>query len=200
MMTIEERDDILREFREGKAFYTELKSQMPKYIQEALNRIEEFYDDQLDNLDYSDVDECVEWQVLMGLEGWEVFFCPEVHNYKFVINNIRGHEIVFDACAGDLRLDLLLSQLCKKVYAVEINPKIIGKSIELIGYDMPPNLITICSDILKIPLPSDVTTIVLLHRHFIHKLPKEWWEKKIITNNHYSPLKCHNSLPRADEK
>ena len=187
MISLEERDKILEVFRESKQYFEEVIVNLPKDIHQAINRIMKYYSKQLDESP-KQISKSMNWQKRIGLEGWEVFFCPETDNYRFVIENIEPQEVIYDVGAGDLRLDLVLSQRCKKVYAVEINPMIIGKSIELIGYDMPKNLISICADALKFPLPKDVTTIVVLVRHLIHPLPEEWYEKRIISNDNYQPL------------
>jgi len=97
-------------------------------------------------------------------------------------NFVSSDDVVYDACAGALFLSLRLSQKCRKVYAVEINPNVLGWALETIGFDMPTNLIAICGDALKMPLPPDVTKIILLHIHLEKPLPQSWRSKPIITS------------------
>lgn len=46
------------------------------------------------------------------------------------------------------------------VYAVEVNPKVLGPALEKIGWDQPRNLVAICANALDIPFPKDITIAV----------------------------------------
>jgi hypothetical protein len=118
-----------------------------------------------------------------NIKGWEGFFCPDEGCYEFVLDNVDADDVVFDVGAGDLRLDVLMAQKVKKVYAVEVNPKVLGRALTVIGYDLPPNLIPICGNGFDLEVPSDVTTIVMLMRHRVHEIPFNKWVKvrRLIT-------------------
>lgn len=110
---------------------------------------------------------------IRGLEG---FFVPEENNYQTVLDNVKPDDVIFDVGAGDLRLDLLLSEKVKKVYAVEINPETVGNTLKIIGLDKPANLTVICGNGFEMELPSDVTLITNLMIHRKHPFPEEWRE------------------------
>lgn len=65
--------------------------------------------------------------------------------------------VVLDIGAGDLRLSLQIAMRAKMVYAVEVNPKVLGPALEKIGWDQPRNLVAICANALDIPFPKDIT-------------------------------------------
>jgi len=117
---------------------------------------------------------------LRGFEGW---FLPEHWYYDVVLDNIEPDDVVLDACAGNLALSILLAAKAKRVYAVEVNPNVVADALNIIGYQLPRNLIVIVGNVLDIPLPRDVNTIVLLNIHFQHDFPEEWSRvDKIITS------------------
>lgn len=104
-----------------------------------------------------------------GLTDWEGWFSPyddEVYNQ--VLNNIGEDDVVLDIGAGDLYLALRLARRARKVYAVEVNPKVLGPALEAIGWDLPRNLVAICANAMDIPFPSHVTVAVLLMRYCQH--------------------------------
>jgi len=104
-----------------------------------------------------------------GLTDWEGWFSPyDDGTYDQVLQNIGENDVILDIGAGDLRLALRMAERAKKVYAVEVNPKVIGPALEAIGWDLPRNLIVICANALDITFPSDVTVAVLLMRHCQH--------------------------------
>lgn len=104
-----------------------------------------------------------------GLSDWEGWFSPyDEETYERVLNAIGGEDVVLDIGAGDLRLALRLAGRAKRVYAVEVNPKVVGPALEAIGWDLPRNLVVICANALDIPFPSEVTVAVLLMRHCQH--------------------------------
>ena len=104
-----------------------------------------------------------------GLTNWEGWFSPyDDEVYTEVLRNIAEDDVVLEIGAGDLRLALRLAGRARKVYAVEVNPKVLGPALEAIGWDLPRNLVAICANALDIPFPSDVTVAVLLMRHCQH--------------------------------
>jgi len=117
-----------------------------------------------------------------GSEGW---FLPEKTEYEIVLSRICKDDVVLDIGAGNLALDIILAERCKKVYAVECNPFIISEALKTIGYDLPRNLIVICANGLDVPIPPDVNTLVMLLRHFSQTLPEKYLEiPKLIAQIH----------------
>lgn len=145
---------------------------------EALKRIEEDYEEQCENdMDEDNLDKWKKFCADRGIIGWEGFFCPDEDLYDFVLTNLEPDDVVFDVGAGDLRLDLMMSQKVRKVYAVEINPKVLSRALTVIEYDLPPNVIAICGNGFEVEIPSDVTVVVMIMRHNQHKVPLEKWVK-----------------------
>lgn len=113
-----------------------------------------------------------------GSEGW---FLPEKEEYRIVLDRVCKDDVILDIGAGNLALDVILADRCKKVYAVECNPFTVSKALKTIGYDLPRNLIVICANGLDVPIPSDVNTLVMLLRHFSQELPEKYLDiPKII--------------------
>lgn len=113
-----------------------------------------------------------------GSEGW---FLPEDSEYKIVLDRVCKTDVILDIGAGNLALDIILAERCKKVYAVECNPFTISKALKTIGYHLPRNLIVICANGLDLPIPTDVNTLVMLLRHFSQDLPEKYLDiPKII--------------------
>lgn len=104
-----------------------------------------------------------------GLTDWEGWFSPyDDEIYDEVLKNVAEDDVVLDIGAGDLRLALRLAERARRVYAVEVNPKVLGSALEAIGWDLPRNLVVICANALDVPFPDDVTVAVLLMRHCRH--------------------------------
>jgi len=114
------------------------------------------------------------------IKGMEGFFVPEENYYEAVLDALHPDDVVYDVGAGDLRFDLLMALKVKRVYAVEVNPTIIGPALAIIGYHKPSNLIPICGNGFTLPVPDDVTVIVNLMIHRKHEFPAEWKEKDHI--------------------
>jgi len=103
------------------------------------------------------------------LTDWEGWFSPyDDQIYEAVLNHISSEDTVLDVGAGDLRLSLRIAGQAHKVYAVEVNPLLLSRALEIIGLDLPRNLHVICANALDLPVPSDVTVAVLLMRHCHH--------------------------------
>lgn len=131
-----------------------------------------------------DVRECYEFQKSRGMKGWEIFIVPESMFYEEVLSMVSQDDVVFDVGAGDLRFDIMLSEKAKKVYAVEINPILLGESLKLIGYDMPENVVVICGNAFEMELPNDTTVVTCLMIHRQHEFP-EHWKCRIIYARRY---------------
>ena len=72
-----------------------------------------------------------------GLTNWEGWFSPyDDEVYTEVLRNIAEDDVVLEIGAGDLRLALRLAGRARKVYAVEVNPKVLGPALEAIGWDL----------------------------------------------------------------
>ncbi len=104
-----------------------------------------------------------------GLTDWEGWFSPyDEETYRVVLEHVTGDDVVMDLGAGDLRLALRLAGRVRRVYAVEVNPLVVGPALEVIGMDLPRNLHVICANGLDHPIPPGVTAAVLLMRHCQH--------------------------------
>lgn len=131
-----------------------------------------------------DVQKCYEFQKSRGMEGWEIFVVPESMFYREVLAMLSLDDVVFDVGAGDLRFDIMLSEKVKKVYAVEINPVLLGGSLKTVGYDLPLNVVPICGNAFEMELPRDVTVITCLMIHRQHVFPQHWKRCRIIYAGH----------------
>jgi SAM-dependent methyltransferase len=122
---------------------------------------------------------------LTDWEGWWSPYSEEI--YRFVLDHVLAEDTVLEIGAGDLRLALRLAQRVRRVYAVEVNPCILGAALAEIGHNMPRQLIAICGNALDIPFPPGVTVAVLLMRHcqhfarYVEKL-REIGCRRLITN------------------
>lgn len=106
---------------------------------------------------------------LHELEDWEGWFSPyDEETYTWVLDHIAEDDVVLEIGAGDLRLALRMAERARRVYAVEVNPLVIGPALADIGFQMPRNLHAICANALDMPLPPDITVAVLLMRHCQH--------------------------------
>lgn len=100
---------------------------------------------------------------------WEGWFHPyDDETYGLVLQHIQEHETVLDIGAGDLRLALQMALRAKRVYAVEVNPLLVGMALGEIGLDLPRNLHVICGNALDVTFPPDASVAVLLMRHCQH--------------------------------
>jgi len=131
-----------------------------------------------------DLEQFEKWLNRQSLFGFEYKSTPDVECYPFVLENLNSNDVVLDLGAGDLRLDILMAEKVKKVYAVEVNPILVGRALQIIGYDMPRNLIVICSNLFDIEPPKDVTVVVILMRHCTRQeeIFKRYKKFKIISN------------------
>jgi len=144
-------------------------------------RLEKAYQEEISKADDREtVHKAMKYQKKHDMKGWECFFVPEDWFYDNVLKLLNRNDVVFDVGAGDLRFDLLMAKKVRKVYAVEINPTILGKALQIINYDLPTNLIAICGNAFKMELPSDVTVVTCLMIHRVHDFPESWLEKRII--------------------
>ena len=131
-----------------------------------------------------DPEQFEKWLNRQSLFGFEYKSTPDVECYPFVLENLNSNDVVLDLGAGDLRLDILMAEKVKKVYAVEVNPILVGRALQIIGYDMPRNLIVVCANLFDIEPPKDVTVVVILMRHCTRQeeIFKRYKKFKIISN------------------
>jgi len=103
------------------------------------------------------------------LTDWEGWWSPYTEDdYRYVLDRVGPDDVVLDIGAGDLRLAVRLAEKVRRVYAVEVNPVVLGPALAAIGHAMPRNLVVICANVLDIAFPQDITAAVLLMRHCQH--------------------------------
>jgi len=103
------------------------------------------------------------------LVGWEGWYSPyDEETYSTVLSHITLDDVVLEIGAGDLRLALAMAERAQRVYAVEVNPLVVGPALETIGLRLPRNLHVMCANALDVPFPPGVTVAVLLMRHCHH--------------------------------
>ncbi|MFN8473455.1 MAG: class I SAM-dependent methyltransferase [Anaerolineae bacterium] len=104
-----------------------------------------------------------------GLDDWEGWWSPyDDATYAAVLDAVATENTVLDIGAGDLRLSLRLAARARRVYAVEVNPRLVADALARAGYALPRNLVVVCGNALDISVPPDVTAAVLLMRHCRH--------------------------------
>jgi SAM-dependent methyltransferase len=104
-----------------------------------------------------------------NLADWEGWFSPyDEETYSAVLDHIAPDDVVLEIGAGDLRLALRIAERARRVYAVEVNPLVVGPALETIGLHLPRNLDVVCANALDFPFPPGVTAAVLLMRHCQH--------------------------------
>jgi SAM-dependent methyltransferase len=92
---------------------------------------------------------------------WEAMYAPyDQATYQAVLDRLGPDEVVLDIGAGDLRLARQMARIVRKVYAVEIDPRLLDQHDTL-----PANLLPICADARALDFPSGITAGVLLMRH-----------------------------------
>jgi SAM-dependent methyltransferase len=115
--------------------------------------------------------------VLSGLD-WEMMYAPyDQQTYEAVLDQLGPEDIILDIGAGDLRLSRQMAWVTRRVYAVEINPRVLDQARALPD-PLPARLIPICADARKLDFPAGITAGVLLMRHcscfrlYVEKLRK----------------------------
>ncbi len=118
-------------------------------------------------------------------EDWELRWAPyDPGTYQAVLDELLPQDVVLEIGAGDLRLARRMAGAAQKIYAIEINDKVLRQGL---GSGLPANLFVLQADALVEDFPPDVTTAVLLMRHCTHfKVYAEKLKKlgcrKLITN------------------
>lgn len=99
---------------------------------------------------------------------WELEWAPyDPPTYQAVLEQLLPDDVVLDIGAGDLRLARQMAGTTRKVYAMEINARVLDQGLQC-GGPLPGNLIPIRTNALVEDFPPDVTTSVLLMRHCTH--------------------------------
>jgi tRNA G37 N-methylase Trm5 len=119
------------------------------------------------------------------MRGWEIFYVPDTRWYEEVFKLVQEGSTVLDAGAGDLRFSLALAKKCKMVYAVEINPRVLGPALATIGYRLPKNVVPSCQNVFNMPVPVDVEEIVCIMIHRQHEFPI-WWNNHTVIHAEHS--------------
>jgi hypothetical protein len=118
---------------------------------------------------------------------WEALYAPyDPPTYEATLAQVRSNDVILDIGAGDLRLSRQMAIVARKVYAVEIDARVLEQAYSARD-PLPANLIPIRADARALDFPSDVTIGVLLMRHctcfglYAEKL-REAGATRLITN------------------
>ena len=96
---------------------------------------------------------------------WEAMYAPyDQPTYQDVLDRLKSSDVILDIGAGDLRLARQMRRIARKVYAVEVNARVLDQAYAARD-PLPANLIPIHTDARALDFPSDLTTGVLLMRH-----------------------------------
>ncbi|MFO7966382.1 MAG: class I SAM-dependent methyltransferase [Archaeoglobaceae archaeon] len=147
----------------------ELDIELPEWLREVLEKLESYRGY---NINYEPSEDEYGQDSSEKLSG--LLYIPHEGNYKEMVSRLSEDDVLCDMGAGDLRFALIASTVCKKVYAVEMSPKLISKSLALMDYELPDNVIVICADWRQILVPEDVTIISCLVNISEEELPEEW--------------------------
>jgi hypothetical protein len=156
-------------------------------VEEVIGRLRRLWDEMLEESEYVDsarLEEAAAFYEDRGVSIGEAMWVPEEWFYDEVLRLLRPGDVVFDVGAGDLRFALLASRKVRRVYAVEVNPVILGRALQVIGYKLPGNVIPVCADARKLPLPPDVTVVTILMQNREWPIPREWLARRVIYTRH----------------
>jgi hypothetical protein len=104
-------------------------------------------------------------EALLSDAAWEAMYAPyDQSTYQAVLDRIRSDDVILEIGAGDLRLSRQMAISARKVYAVEINARVLDQAYAARD-SLPANLIPICADARALVFPEDITVGVLLMRH-----------------------------------
>jgi hypothetical protein len=97
--------------------------------------------------------------------AWEAMYAPyDEPTYQAVLDQLGRDDVILDIGAGDLRLARQMAWIVRKVYAIEINGRVLGQAHPSRD-PLPANLIPTHADARTLDFPSDITTGVLMMRH-----------------------------------
>src|SRR5215208_5437859 len=126
-------------------------------------------------------------EVIIPDTAWEVMYAPyDQPTYQAVLDQLKPDDVILGIGAGDLRLACQMARIVRRVYAVEVNARVLEQA-DVTRDPWPANLISICADARTLDFPSDITTGVLTMRHctgfclYAEKLQKAG-ATRLITN------------------
>lgn len=99
---------------------------------------------------------------------------PHVEQYDEALAGVAPGDVVCDMGAGDLRFAVRACERASKVYAVEANPQAVALALDVLGYEVPRNLVVVCADWWLFPVPPDVTVVTCLVNINATDLPARW--------------------------
>lgn len=104
-------------------------------------------------------------QSILPATAWEAMHAPyDQPTYQAVLDFLTPGDIVLDIGAGDLRLARQMAGLVRKVYAVEVNARVLDQAYAS-SDPLPGSLIPILADARSFDFPTDITAGILLMRH-----------------------------------
>lgn len=107
-------------------------------------------------------------QPILPADAWETMHAPyDQPTYQAVLDLLEPADVVLDIGAGDLRLARQMTAIVRKVYAVEVNARVLDQA-SASSDPLPVSLIPILADARSFDFPRDVTVGVLLMRHCTH--------------------------------
>lgn len=107
-------------------------------------------------------------QPILPADAWETMHAPyDQPTYQAVLDLLEPADVVLDIGAGDLRLARQMAGIVRKVYAVEVNARVLDQA-SASSDPLPVSLIPILADARSFDFPQDVTVGVLLMRHCTH--------------------------------
>lgn len=107
-------------------------------------------------------------QPILPADAWETMHAPyDQPTYQAVLDLLEPADIVLDIGAGDLRVARQMAGLVRKVYAVEVNARVLDHAYAS-SDPLAGSLIPILADARSFDFPTDVTVGVLLMRHCTH--------------------------------
>lgn len=104
-------------------------------------------------------------QAIIPDAAWEAMYAPyDQATYRAVLDQLKAKDVILDIGAGDLRLARQMAKVVQKVYAVEVNARVLEQA-NASPDPLPANLIPICADARTLGFPFDITVGVLMMRH-----------------------------------
>lgn len=178
--------DIAKQIQDlGRGYDVALREEVELFASLGLSDIRDRLERDWEQACEEDKEEgCLEFQASRDMRGGEIFFVPDIRRYKRVFDLIPPGCAILDVGAGDLRFSIALAARAHHVYAIEINPTILGRALSVIGYDLPSNVTAICGDAFALPVPADVDTVVCIMIRRCHDFPAAWSTRRIVHAEH----------------
>ncbi len=104
-------------------------------------------------------------EALLSDAAWEALYAPyDQPTYQAVLDRIMPEDVILEIGAGDLRLSRQIASRARRVYAVEINARVLDQAYASRD-PLPANLIPVRADARAWTFPTDITVAVLMMRH-----------------------------------